>query len=275
MTVEGNDLSYNSRDGRDFLALFDAEQRRDVEYFDSIREATPHVVRHISRFGGEGLIISSDLARTDVASVAREQIAYFKFIGQDFQWKVYDYDEPADLGEQLVGMGFNEAKDKEAVVFLDLSVIPERLADLTNPGARRLVNAEEVDEYVAMLRSIWPEGYPGLAQSLKAQLQEAPSRHEVYVVQVDGVAVSAGRILFPEKGSFAYLGGGITLPAWRNRGLYSSLVAVRTLEAQRRGYRYVTIDARPTSRPILEKLGFRVLTHTRRYEWTALISRPS
>jgi hypothetical protein len=34
------------------------------------------------------------------------------------------------------------------------------------------------------------------------------------------------------------------------------MVAARTADARRRGFRYLTVDARETSRPILERLGF-------------------
>ena len=60
----------------------------------------------------------------------------------------------------------------------------------------------------------------------------------------------------PPGRSFASLWGGGTLPAYRGRGLYRGLVAHRAAESLRRGYRFLTIDARnTTSRPILERLG--------------------
>ncbi|EQD40871.1 GCN5-related N-acetyltransferase, partial [mine drainage metagenome] len=54
--------------------------------------------------------------------------------------------------------------------------------------------------------------------------------------------------------------GGATVPDYRGRGLYTALLAVRLQEAKRRGARFLTIDAGPMSRPIVEKYGFRLLT---------------
>ncbi|MGI8751049.1 MAG: GNAT family N-acetyltransferase [Acidimicrobiales bacterium] len=78
----------------------------------------------------------------------------------------------------------------------------------------------------------------------------------------DGVPVSAGRVEFPAERDFANIWGGGTLPAWRGRGLFRSLVAHRAALAAARGYRYLQVDASPDSRPILERLGFTELATT-------------
>jgi len=83
--------------------------------------------------------------------------------------------------------------------------------------------------------------------------------------------VSQARIEFPSTGEFAGLWGGGTVVAWRGRGIYRAMVAYRAALAAERGYRYLTVDASPDSRPILERLGFTVLSTTtpylRRPDW--------
>ena len=76
------------------------------------------------------------------------------------------------------------------------------------------------------------------------------------------VAISAGRVDFPDGSDFASLWGGGTLPAWRGRGVFRSLVAYRARLARERGYRYLQVDASPDSRPILQRLGFTELATT-------------
>src|ERR1700730_11733055 len=88
------------------LALYDAEQRRDVEHFDTRREASSNIVRHTSRFGGQGAVIYCDFGAAGVESVVLEQIKYFESISQDFEWKVYAHDSPSDLGARLIALGF-------------------------------------------------------------------------------------------------------------------------------------------------------------------------
>ncbi len=80
------------------------------------------------------------------------------------------------------------------------------------------------------------------------------------VAYADGGPVSAGRLQMPEGRVFASMWGGGTVPSHRGRGIYRALVAERAAEARRRGYRYLTVDARASSRPILERLGFVALT---------------
>ena len=68
---------------------------------------------------------------------------------------------------------------------------------------------------------------------------------------------------------FASLWGGSTLPSRRRQGIYRALVGRRATLAAERGYRYLQVDASPDSRPILERLGLRVLTTTTPYVWRA------
>ena len=89
------------------IALYDQDQRKDVEYPDMRREVTPNVVRHIDTSDiGEGIITYSQLNEANADDAIREQVSYFESIGQDFEWKVYDYDRPSDLKERLGSYGF-------------------------------------------------------------------------------------------------------------------------------------------------------------------------
>jgi GNAT superfamily N-acetyltransferase len=82
------------------------------------------------------------------------------------------------------------------------------------------------------------------------------------VAIVDGEPVSGGRVDLEPGVDFAGLFGGATLPEHRGRGLYRATVARRAELARERGYRWLFVDALPTSRPILERLGFVKLTAT-------------
>ena len=78
--------------------------------------------------------------------------------------------------------------------------------------------------------------------------------------------VSSGRLELAPGKAFAGLYGGGTRPDYQGRGVYRALVAARAAEARRRGHRYLTVDARETSRPILQRIGFQPLTTIR--DWT-------
>ncbi|MGN9844551.1 GNAT family N-acetyltransferase [Nonomuraea sp. H19] len=85
------------------------------------------------------------------------------------------------------------------------------------------------------------------------------------VAMAGDVPISAARMdLHPGTG-FASLWGGGTLPEWRGRGVYRSLVACRARLAAALGYEYLQVDASSESRPILSRLGFVALTTTTPY----------
>ena len=91
----------------------------------------------------------------------------------------------------------------------------------------------------------------------------------MYVAYVDHAPAACAWVRFPQKSAFASLWGGTTVPQLRGRGLYTALLLARIHEAQLRHYRYLTVDAGPMSRPILEKHGFQLLTRATACTWSA------
>jgi GNAT superfamily N-acetyltransferase len=89
----------------------------------------------------------------------------------------------------------------------------------------------------------------------------------VYIAYAEGIPVSAAWISFHDRSPFAGLWGGSTLVEYRGRGFYTALLAARVQEAQQRGVRFLTIDASPMSRPIVEKNGFQFLIFTQPFKW--------
>jgi GNAT superfamily N-acetyltransferase len=104
-----------------------------------------------------------------------------------------------------------------------------------------------------------------------AGLRTEPRPVDAVLAVADGVPISAGRVEFPEGREFASIWGGGTLPAWRGRGVFRSLVAYRARLAMERGYRYLQVDASPDSRPILKRLGFAELAMTTPYRLAVLL----
>src|SRR5207247_8964470 len=104
----------------------------------------------------------------------------------------------------------------------------------------RIVNKEFVD----------------LAAEVFGSRFELPEKAVAVVAVVDGKAVSGGRVDLEDGTEFAGLFGGVTLPDYRGRGLYRATVAKRAELAREGGYRWLYSDALPTSRPLLQRLGF-------------------
>lgn len=257
------------------LALYDRDQRQEVDYFDVRREVTPYVTRllPLSDLEPEGAIIHSRLDEANVDQVIQAEVAYFEELGIDLEWKVYDYDRPPDLRARLVAHGF-QAEEPEAVLALDLNEAPAILWRPVTPDVRRISGPDEVQHVKEVEEAVWQEDFGQLAQRLAQHLLQDPGHLSVYVAYVGELPVSAAWIVFHEQGQFASLWGGSTRPDYRQRGLYTALVAIRAQEARRRGVRFLAVDASPMSRPILEKYGFRWLTYAHACKWPARPTQP-
>jgi GNAT superfamily N-acetyltransferase len=107
-----------------------------------------------------------------------------------------------------------------------------------------------------------------MGEDLLRRTTADPDGIAVFVAEASGEIVSAARIDLREGPDFAGLWGGSTLEAWRGRGLYKALVAVRARLAVARGIRYLQVDASEDSRPVLERLGFTAVTTTTPYVWS-------
>ncbi len=250
------------------LAIFDQEQRQEVRFFDVRREMTPHVVRFLPREGLDGnggVVVYSCLSRENADEVIHEQVAYFEDLGLDLQWKAYEHDTPADLPARLIAQGF-EPLDPEAVVVLDLEEAPASLWEPVTHDVRRIEDPEAIRDVIAVQTEVWQEDFPAwLAEHLRQELLQAGELVAVYVAYVDGTAASSAWVRFHPGSHFASLWGGSTVSEYRRRGLYTALLAARAQEARRRGVGFLTVDASPMSQPILERLGFRCITHARDY----------
>ncbi len=255
-------------DTPELLALFDRQQRRDVEFYGSRRDATPQVVRQIPLpgFGGNGCVLYSTLSAEDADQAVADQIAFFDSLGIDFGWKLYGHDTPPDLGERLAARGFIP-QEIEAGMVLDLTDAPAALWQPISHDIRCVADAAQVADVVAVQNAVWGERFDWLGPQLADELQNAGENFGLYLAYADGVPASTAWIRFHPGTRFASLWGGSTLSAYRGRGLYTALLAVRAHEARRRGFRFLTVDASDMSRPILEKHGFRFLTTARDYQW--------
>jgi GNAT superfamily N-acetyltransferase len=242
------------------LAVYDRELRREISYPGMRREVTPTVIRHIGERGDEATVLYSQLDERSADAAIQEQIAYFGGLGLAFEWKAFAHDAPADLVQRLSAHGFEVEQPPDAIMALDLERAPAALFTPITHDIRRIDDPAQMPAVLRIQEEVWNEDRAGLAERLAADLRADPDQLSVYMAYIDGVAASSAWIYFHPATQFASLWGGSTLPAYRKRGLYHALLAVRAQLARARGVRYLTVDASPMSRPILESSGFHVLT---------------
>jgi len=131
---------------------------------------------------------------------------------------------------------------------------------------RRVTDLRGLTDFLDAARVAFGRDEPWQAARMKEFAPRlADPAMSLYVAYADGRPVASARGEFPAGRSFAGLWGGGTTAEFRGRGIYRVLVGARADEAWRRGYRYLRVDARATSRPILERLGFVALARV--VEW--------
>lgn len=249
------------------LALYDQQLRREVHFPGMRREETPTVIRHVGERGDEATVLFSTLDASNADAVIREQIAYFDTLGLGFEWKAFAHDTPPDLTERLAAQGFEVETPADAIMALDLDDAPAFLFAPITHDLRQISDPAEIAGVISVQEEVWGQDRTWLAQRLAADMEADATQLSVYVASVDGVPASSAWMYFHSGSQFASLWGGSTLPAYRQRGLYRALLAVRAQEARQRGVRFLTVDASPMSRPILEKCGFQLLTYASACLW--------
>ena len=133
---------------------------------------------------------------------------------------------------------------------------------------REVTSRHDLDRIAGLEAAVWGGDYAALADSLAVEQGTDPTALSIVVAETDDRVVCAAWVRFERGTEFATLWGGATLPEWRGRGIYRSMVAHRANLAAERGFRYLETDASSDSRPILEQLGFTPVTTTTPYVWS-------
>jgi GNAT superfamily N-acetyltransferase len=92
-----------------------------------------------------------------------------------------------------------------------------------------------------------------------------------YLARLQGTAVATATLLL--QGGVAYLGGAATLPLYRGKKIYSTLLRRRLEDARTRGYQIAVIVAQPMSRRVVERYDFREYERSYKYGWMPVIDR--
>lgn len=253
----------------EILALYDQEMRVGArpDSVDARVERVGNVVRHVAGKEGWCGVLWSRLWVGEADEVIAEQVGFFRELQQEFEWKTYSHDTPADLGERLLAAGL-VAEPAETLL---VGVTAEQVGGAGAPeGVRieRVTDAAGVELMVEANERAFGRDGGHLREMVLARLAEDPENIVAVVAMAGDEPVSSARMEMVPGTSFAGLWGGGTAPEWRGKGIYRALIAYRAEIASRLGYRYLQVDATDDSRPILERLGFTPLATTTPYIWT-------
>lgn len=230
---------------------------------------TPQLSRYWTGLAhpGTNFVRSAHWSDDEADERIEEVMNWFRERGMGIQWTVGPEDRPADLGERLVRHGFVRAGDQALMVRFgldNLDSIP------TNPDIEVIdlkAAPEELVEASIQINATafeWPkEQVDNERQGWFEDLQGPNARS--FMALLDGKPVADAH-LYLESG-VAYLGGAATLPEFRNRKIYSTLLRRRLELARSEGYQVAMIHAEPMSRRVVNRFGFEPYAMYDVYGW--------
>jgi ribosomal protein S18 acetylase RimI-like enzyme len=253
----------------DLLEAYDRQLRREAEVARAIElvELGPLMM---ATFDHGGFVTYGSLEGHDVDTLISGAIVHFRDRTDvaSFEWKTRGHDWPADLGERLAAHAL-VAEPAETVMIGEASAlaVPVEVSGVT---IRRIGDEgdvrRDVEAVLAMQESVFGRGRGPSVESALASLESGEA--EMWLAEVDGTVVCAGRLQVVPGTEFAGIWGGATLPEYRGRGIYRALVSARARSAVALGVRYLHSDSTDMSRPILERSGLVPVTTTTPYVWT-------
>lgn len=206
---------------------------------------------------------ATDLPEGELAAVVERTVAHFVALGRPFEWKTWDHDHPA-LRPLLLAAGA-ETEDHEALVLGDAEPLAREVAPPDGIRIRQVTERADLEKIGALSTEVWGEDWTWLADELETRVA-APEPTHVFVAEDGDLVVSAAWLEGVPGTRIAGMWGGNTLPAYRGRGMYRALVAVRARLAIELGHPILHVDASDDSRPILERLGLHVVGGTQPFQ---------
>jgi GNAT superfamily N-acetyltransferase len=188
---------------------------------------------------------------------------WFRNLGrEEFTWWVGPSATPDDLEARLRASGAVPFVDEPVVTAM---VLTEPPPEVEGVGVRRVGGIEDFRfaREIGWETAGFTEEQRDAGRALleeRWELRQARDDSALYIAFVDGEPVACGDVVFLPF--CAFLSGAGTLPAARGRGAFRALVRARWDEAVSRGTPTLLVGAGKMSRPILERIGFRIVAES-------------
>ena len=252
----------------DLLALHDQQLRSPAAFLTTpgvlVEELGP-----LLRVSGSGpgatvlLRAHQAVGEAELSRLIGEQVAHFASQGQPFEWKTFAHDP--SLETQLLRLGFRRGEEETVMVGAATAVPPCRLPEGVTVRAAR--SPSDFELLARQLSEAFGNDHGQKTESTRVAVEANPEAVAVLLAEAGGEVIASARAEFLSGTDFCTLWAGSVSPRWRHLGLYRALVAMRAEMALRRGHSLLEVEALPTSRPILERLGFTAVTTSVPFTW--------
>lgn len=253
------------------LAAYDDQLRTDAETPGAVSVTRHGPLRLVTFAGGRGFITYRDLGEADADTIGRlvpEALAHYQAdpeIGR-VEWKTRGHDHAPGLHEALLENGF-VPDEPESIMIGEARALAVDVELPDGVTLRRVTDEADVRAMSAMQGEVFGDPVSDdMADDLLRRLSFDDGM-ELWVAEVRGRIVSAGRLEPVHGTDFAGIWGGATRAEWRGRGIYRALTAARARSALGMGKTLINSDSTEYSRPILERSGFVKVSTTTPYTW--------
>ena len=155
--------------------------------------------------------------------------------------------------------------DEEALLIREMQERSPCLIALVPAGVtvNPVRDEQGIADFLSVESAIWPCEPSKTRELLLSIMGDPLQRDQAFVAYSDRKPAGCGRVTASQHSQFAGLSGGGVLPEFRGRGVYRALLSARIDHVRQfDSIRYLRVDALPTSRPILEKYGFKRMAST-------------
>lgn len=253
------------------LAAHDVQLRTDAETPNAINVTPLGALRRVTFMGGRGFITYQDLGGVTAEAVRRlvpEALSHFASDPgiEQVEWKTRGHDFAPGLHNALLENGFIPDESESIMVGEALALA----VDVPLPDGvtlRQVTKQSDVRAMSAMQDEVFGDPVSeDMAKALLRRLSFADGM-ELWVAEVKGKIVTAGRLEPVRDSDFAGIWGGATRAEWRGQGIYRALTAARARSAIAMGKTLIHSDSTDYSRPILERAGLIAVSKTTPYNW--------
>jgi hypothetical protein len=258
-------------EARTWLRAYDEQLRTDAETPSAIAVSRLGPLRLVTFAGGRGFVTYRDLADADaetIGGLVAQALEHYRADAEitRVEWKTRGHDRAPGLHEALLERGF-DPDEPESIMIGRARLLDVDVSLPAGVTLRRVDDEPGVRAMVAMQCEVFASpGADDMARSLLDRLAHEDGM-ELWVAEVDGQIVSAGRVEPIVGTDFAGIWGGATREEWRGRGIYRALTAARARSALAHGKTLIHSDSTEFSRPVLERSGLVKVSTTTPYRW--------
>ena len=270
--MEDTQMTTNETNTRDrLLAAYDAQLRTDSETTSAITVISLGPLRLATFIGGRGFITYRDLGDATAEAIRvliPEALSYYRSDPaiEQVEWKTRGHDNAPGLSQALVENGFMP-DEAESIMIGDAMALAGDVPVPDGVTVRQVTSEADVRAMSAMQDEVFGDPVSDqTANDILRRLSVADGM-QLWVGEIGGEIVTAGRLDPIKDSDFAGIWGGATRPEWRGRGIYRAVTAARARAAIALGKTLIHSDSTEYSRPILERSGMVAVSTTTPYRW--------